>query len=183
MWHQAQPLLILVSHPSDKLITHLETLPTFWSLWIVGHSSISKGDTVRVALAMFSVGLGTVNEAHGDGVAEARGEEVAEVRGDEVTEVRGDKEPISTARSSVQDSSWKRRYSSVSRSTTSSLVLCSTVLIFSTTWKCVCACYRERERESERERWVCAKQNLEGFYLKLDKHNRDPSPDQTPPRL
>lgn len=71
-----------------------------------------------------------MKEAQGDGVAEARGEEAAEVRGEEVTEVRGDREPISMALSSVQVSPWRRRYSSVSRSTTSNLVLCSTDLIF-----------------------------------------------------
>lgn len=81
------------------------------------------------ALTMFS-NLGMVKEAQGDGVAEARGDEAAELRGEDVTEVEGDREPISTALSSVTERPWKRRYSSVSRSTTSNLVLCSWARIF-----------------------------------------------------
>lgn len=75
-------------------------------------------------------------ESCGDGVRELRDDEeklrVEEAREDEG--VRGDRRQlISTARSSVQGREWRSRNSSVSRSTTKSLVLFSTSMIFSTT--------------------------------------------------
>lgn len=72
-------------------------------------------------------------ESDGGGVRELREDEeklrVEEAREDE--EGRGAKRQlISTARASVQGREWRRRNSSVSRSTTNSLVLFSTSMIF-----------------------------------------------------
>lgn len=72
-------------------------------------------------------------ESDGDGVRESRSEEVKlrveEAREEE--EARGEeRQLISTARSSVQGREWRSRNSSVSRSTTKSLVLFSTSMIF-----------------------------------------------------
>lgn len=72
-------------------------------------------------------------EPCGDGVRELRDREeklrVEEAREDEA--VRGDsRQLISTARSSLQGKEWRSRNSSVSRSTTKSLVLFSTSMIF-----------------------------------------------------